>query len=130
MSLKKYLILMTIACILCWGGWSLVLFLVNPFSAGWIGIVLFYTALFLGLASLFSIVGFVVRFVIIKHEFAYKHVRTAFRQGLMFSLLVVGALFLQAEKLLVWWNLILMIVLLGVIEYAFIVKEGNKVDRV
>lgn len=114
---------MTIATVLCWGGWLWVLFFVNPYEAGSVELLLFYSSLFLGLVGTLSIVGFIVRFLIIKHEFAYKQVKRAFRQGIMLALLVVISLYLQSQDLLVWWNLILLVFLMGGIEYFFAVAE-------
>jgi hypothetical protein len=126
MTLKKYLFLMILATIICWGAWALILFFVNPKTAGVLGIAIFYVALFLGLAGVFSIVGFIIRYLTIKQEFAYRHVKTAFRQGLMFAFLLVVCLFLQSQGLLVWWNGLLLIILLGGVEYVFISMKAEE----
>jgi hypothetical protein len=123
MTLKKYLFLMTIATLLCWGALGLILIFVNPYEAGLLGLLFFYSTLFLGLSGVFSIIGFVLRYLIKRNEFAYQQVKTAFRQGLMFALLIVTALILQGFKLLVWWNLLLLIILLGGVEYFFVMSE-------
>lgn len=119
MSLKKYLFLMTIATVVCWGGWALVLNFVNPYEAGPVGLIFFYLSLFLGLLGVFSIIGFVIRYLVKRNEFAYAQVKIAFRQGFMFSLLLIISLALLAKNLLVWWNLLLLVILLGGIEYFF-----------
>ena len=114
---------MFLATVFCWGAWALVLFFVNPKNAGWLGLLMFYLSMFLGLLGIFSIFGFVIRYLIKKQEFVYKQVKIAFRQGFMFALLLVGALFLQGERLLVWWNLALFIAVISVAEYFFIIKD-------
>jgi len=114
---------MTMATVLCWGGWLLVLFFVNPYEAGWLVFLFFYASLFLGLCGLFSIIGFVVRFIFIKNEFAYQQVKRAWRQGLILAGALTTALFLQSQALLVWWNLLLLVLLVGGIEYFFVVEE-------
>ncbi len=114
---------MTIGTVLCWGGWLWVLFFVNPYEADRWGLLFFYSSLFLALVGTISIIGFVVRFLIIKHEFAYKQVKRALRQGIMLAALVVVSLYLQSQNLLVWWNLILLVLLVMGIEYFFIATE-------
>ena len=116
---------MLLATVFCWGAWALVLFFVNPQEAGILGFLMFYISLFLGLLGIFSIFGFIIRYLTKKEKFIYKQVQIAFRQGFMFALLLTGALFLQGERLLVWWNLLLFIAVLSVVEYFFIIKDNQ-----
>lgn len=116
---------MIFATLLCLGGLVMVLIFVNPYEAGLIGLLFFYVALFLVLLGIFSILGFVFRWLLKKNEFAYNQVKTAVRQGLMLAFLLIIVLFLQARALLVWWNMILLILLLGGIEYGFVIKESK-----
>ena len=120
---------MTIATLVCWGGWALVLNFVNPYEAGRLGLIFFYLSLFLGLLGVFSLFGFIIRYLIKRNEFAYAQVKTAFRQGFMFALLLTIALVLQGYGLLVWWNLLLLILLLGGIEYFFVLAEHKGVSK-
>ena len=126
MSLKKYLFLMVLATVLCWAAWLFVLFFINPKGAGIVGLTFFYLSLFLGLLGMFSVLGFAVRYLFKRTEFTYRQVKTAFRQGAMFSLLLTSSLFLQSQRLLVWWNMILFVALLAVVEYFFLSEEERK----
>ncbi len=117
---------MIFATILCWAAWAFVLFFVSPKGAGTLGLLFFYLSLFLGLLGVFSIIGFGVRYLFKRREFAYRQVKTAFRQGAMFSLLLTSSLFLQSQRLLVWWNTILFVLLLAVVEYFFLSEEERK----
>ena len=125
MTLKKYLFLMTLATLLCWSAFVLVLIFVNPYQTGWLGHLFFYLSLFLSLVGVFSIIGFLVRYLVARNDFAYNQVKIAFRQALMFALLLVAILILQAFRLLVWWNMLLLILLLAGIEYFFVVAESK-----
>jgi hypothetical protein len=120
MSLKKYLILMSLSTLLCCGAWWLVVSMVDPATAGPIGFAIFYLALFFALAGIFALVGFVVRYLFKKDEFAFRQVKVAFRQAIMLALLLVASLMLQARGLLAWWNWLILIVLLTVLEFFFI----------
>ena len=126
MTLKKYLFFMCLATGLCIIGWAEVLFYVDPQTAGWPGFGLFYGSLFLSLFGIFSIIGFIIRYLLKQGEFAYNQVKTAFRQGLLLALLLVGALYLQGEKLLVWWNLMLLVLLIAGVEFMFLGRRGEQ----
>lgn len=126
MSLKKYLFLMVMATILCWAAFAFVLFFINPKTAGTTGLLFFYLSLFLGLLGVFSILGFLSRYFLGRRIVVYHQVKVAFRQGAMLALLLTGSLFLQGQRLLVWWNTLLFIFLLSVIEYFFLTAEERK----
>lgn len=127
MSLKKYLFLMVFATILCWTAWSFVLFFINPRESGSVGFLFFYLSLFLGLLGIFSIVGFLLRYLFKKRDFNYDKVKVSFRQGAMFAILLTGSLFLQSQRLLVWWNILLFVFLLAIVEYYFLAKEERRI---
>jgi len=120
---------MITATVLCWGALGLILVFVNPYEAGLMGLIFFYIALFLGLLGVFSIIGFVFRFLLKRNEFAYAQVKIAFRQGFMFAVLLTIILGLQGARLLVWWNTILLIIMLGGVEYFFLVSELKTGER-
>lgn len=124
MTLKKYLFLMIFATVLCFGAWALVLFFVNPNEAGTVGYVFFFFTLFCGLVGIFSILGFIFRYLLKRNEFAYNQVKTAFRQAVMLSFMLTAMLVLQGLGLLVWWNTILFVALLGVLEFISIGKSA------
>jgi hypothetical protein len=126
MSLKKYLFLMVSATILCWAVFVFVLFFINPKTAGLTGALFFYASLFLGLLGIFSILGFLSRYFLGLRIMAFRQVKIAFRQGAMLALLLTGSLFLQGQRLLVWWNTLLFILLLSIIEYFFLTAEEKK----
>jgi len=120
MTLKKYLIYMTLATVFCLIAWLEVLFFVNPYDTGLAGFTLFYLSLLLTLWGIFSIIGFLVRYIVRRNRFAYDQVKMAFRQGFLFALLLISGLILQSYNLLVWWNMLLLIGLLAIIEYLFL----------
>ena len=126
MSFKKYLILMTFSTFVCWIIWLLVLNYIDPQEAGFLGFIFFYFSLFLSLVGTISIVGLFIRMKILKDELVFRHVSTAFRQAILFSILIIGALFLNSKSLLTWWDMVLFILALSVIEFFFIAYKANR----
>ncbi len=117
MTLKSYLIIMTIMTIVCWTAWTYIFIIINPEATNWIGFLLFYLSLFLALTGTAALVGLLIRFIALKHELVFKSVKEAFRQSFLFAFLIVAALFLISRDLFTWLNLGLLIVGLSMLEF-------------
>lgn len=117
MTLKQYLLGMILGTLVSWCALGLVVNYLNPELAGNIGLIFLYLSMFLSIAGTVTLIGFTWRFFLHKDEVLYRQVSVSFRQGVMIGLAVVVALFLQANKLLTWWNLLLLIIGLTVLEF-------------
>lgn len=111
---------MALATLVCWGAWVVVINNIDPTETGFLGFDFFYFSLFLAITGTLSVIGFFVRKLVLKEELAFRHVAVSFRQGILFAILIVGSLVLQSHKLLTWWNIILFILALTVLEFFFI----------
>ncbi|MFA7662642.1 MAG: hypothetical protein WCX88_01875 [Patescibacteria group bacterium] len=118
MTLKRYLLLMFLATLLCWLALASVMFYINPSEAGIIGFVLFYISLFLSLVGTFSLAGFMLR-VWLTTVPIFKQVIVSFRQGVLFSVFVSVSLAMQSQGMLTWWIVLLLLGILTAIEYIF-----------
>ncbi len=98
----------------------MVLFRVNPLEASIAGFLMFYLSLLFASLGSLALLGLLVRRIFKKGELAYRHVVISFRQAVFFSILIVGLLFLQSFRLLTWWNMVLLIFALTVLEFFFI----------
>lgn len=125
MTLKKYLLLMFFATLFCLLSFIFILKTVNPENTNWIGFTLFYSSLSLFLIGASSLLGFLIRFVILKKELAFYAAREAFRQSFLFTLLVIVGLALLAHNLFDWINLILLISSLSVLEFLMLSYSKN-----
>lgn len=126
MTLKSYLTLMIITTIICWGAWAYVLFTIDPSITNWIGFTLFYVSLFLALIGTTAIVGFLIRFVAMKKELAFRLVKEAFRQSFLFAILITVSLMLASQSLFTWLNLFLLVVGLTVLEFFLLSYTNTK----
>jgi hypothetical protein len=88
-----------------------------------VGFSMFYATLFVALVGTAAIVGFLVRFVGLKRELAFKSVKEAFRQSFLFALLVVVSLHLLAKDLFTWLNLFYLIGGLSILEFFLLGYE-------
>lgn len=123
MSLRRFLLIIFLTDLVAWGAWSLLLNTVNPESGVTI-IFLFYLILFLALFGAFAVVGLLWRSRQQKPEtILHGLVTRSFRQALLFSVLIIIALWLSTHGWLRWWNVLLVIAVLTVGEHLFINKE-------
>lgn len=125
MSLKQYLILMIIGAATSWSAFILVLFLVNPETTNPGGFVFFYLSLFFALTISFALTGYFVRAVFKKVSSVSWQVNIAFRQGIFFAIVVCGALFMLANKLFSWLNLLFLVLIMTLLEFFLINKKNN-----
>ncbi|OGF28666.1 hypothetical protein A2477_00515 [Candidatus Falkowbacteria bacterium RIFOXYC2_FULL_47_12] len=120
MTLKTYLTIMLLATGICWAAWAVVVQSINPETTNWIGFLLFYVSLFLAVVGSSALVGFCVRFILLRKELAFHQVAIAFRQSFLFAVIIVGALILQAFRMLTWYNALFMVIALTVLEFFLI----------
>ncbi|MFA6486608.1 MAG: hypothetical protein WCT40_04565 [Candidatus Magasanikbacteria bacterium] len=117
MTLRQYLILMSVGTFICWATWLFIVFSIDPATAGSMGLSFFYLSLFLSLVGSFSVIVFLLRRLVIKNnEVIFRHVKRTFRQSVLVSLLLIFALFLMQWRLLAWWNAGLLLALFIILE--------------
>lgn len=124
MTLKRYLLVIAAATAVCATAFLYVASSVNPNTTNQLGFLFFYGSLFLTLFGLAALLGFLVRFVALKHELAFYSVRNAYRQAFLFAAFVVVLLCLLAENLFTWLNLIILVTLFIIIE-AILTRPGK-----
>ena len=120
MTLRSYLIIMSLATLVCWLAWFYILWVVNPGVTNWAGFLLFYLSLFLALIGTIAIIGFFIRFIGLKHELAFRSVKSAFRQSFLFSFFIIMILFLLSQELFSWLNVFFLVIGLSVLEFFII----------
>lgn len=120
MTLRQYLILMSLMTAGCWAGWVAILGMIDPLDTGWIGFLLFYSSLGLSLAGSFTMAGLTARSALHKRDPISRHVPVSFRQGMLFSSMFVCGLLLQSRGLLAWWNLLTLFAVAMAIEFLMV----------
>ena len=126
MTLKKYLAVMVLATAVCWTIFLFVASVINPESTNSIGFFLFYLSLFMALSGTASLVGFLIRFVALKRDLAFRAVRIAFRQSFLFALFIIAILILLSQDLFNWLNLLMLIVVFVITETVMISSSKNR----
>lgn len=117
---------MAVIAILSWSGFVAVVNFINPNESGFVGHFLFYSSLFLATIATLSIFGFLLRSRILQGELAFRQVAVTFRQAFWFGVLVIISLWLEARDLLTWWNLILLVIGLALLEFFFLSLKNRQ----
>ncbi len=118
---------MLIASCAAWISWIVVLFAIDPTRSGVIGFVLFYTTLCLSLIGTLTIFGTGLRHWRHPDELISRQVIKAFRQAFLFTSLILGSLFLFGNGFFRWWTVTLLILLLAVVELAFLTATRPRI---
>jgi hypothetical protein len=123
MSLKIYILSLILSTFLALGAWIFVLFNIDPFEAGVVGQVFFYTSLWL------FILGIVVNILVwfrakfLGSERAIETMGLSFRQGFFLALLFIILIILNANGYLVWWLGLLVTAGMFLVELYFLSRE-------
>ncbi|PWB38477.1 MAG: hypothetical protein C3F02_03935 [Parcubacteria group bacterium] len=130
MNIRSYTLTMLVATIIAWAGWSVVLVNFNPSEGGVTVFLIFYCFLFLALLGTFSVLGLWLRQLVNKDRGLVRMMAMeSFRQALVLSGVLIAALWLQAMRILTWWNLLLLIILAAVIELVTLIfRRDNHKD--
>lgn len=119
---------MSMASLVCWLAFFMVVFYMNPFAGGIIAVFFFYSSLFLAIVGSFAIIGFILRREFLQGELIFRQVAVTFRQAFWFGLLVVVSLWLQKMNMLTWYNSLLLVLTLAVFEFFFLSTKRTKVN--
>lgn len=111
---------MSVATAFCWVAWVLAFLTVDPQTTNQIGFGLFYSSLSLALIGTGALIGFVIRFIFLRHDLVLRQVLDAFRQSFLFSLLLIVSLILLSHKLFSWVNLFFLMAGLTMLEYFLV----------
>ncbi len=123
MSLKKYLLTMSGLTLLLWIIFIWLINSINPETTNWFGFAFFYFSLFLSLSGTMALIGFLIRKRFSKTTLNFYLVKTSFRQSFIFSFLITTVLFMLAEHIFSWLNILILIIILSIIEYLLINKK-------
>ena len=124
MTLKSYLWGIRFGTALSFIAWIMIILYIDPDKSGIAGQALFYASTFLFFAGLLILFfTWMRRKVGGDDEVAFMYLGTSFRQGILMTFLLLGLLFLQQHRLLVWWDGALMVVGIFLVELYFLTRK-------
>jgi len=120
MKLKVYIWGMRIITLLSLMALGIVIFYVNPESAGIFGVVLFYLIIFFVLSGIFNLFLLFIRKKLLGKEMVAINVGLSFRQGILVAIFCLIILILQSYRILVWWDALLSLGGIFLVELYFL----------
>ncbi|MBU1999155.1 MAG: hypothetical protein KKE64_06635 [Candidatus Omnitrophica bacterium] len=133
MSIRGYNLMMLVATGIAWLGFFIIINNFDPQAANLVIFSLFYFILFLSILGTLSLLGFLLRSLWNRKRARPRLMATeSFRQALIFAAVLIIALWLQAGRVLTWWNMLLLIVLATVVEFSILVfrqSADNKANH-
>ena len=107
---------MLVSTLAAWASWILVVFKIDPFGAGGLAFLLFYCSLGLAMTGTVTLLGLTLRLFFQPKEVFFRHVSDAFRKAAFLSFLIIALLYSQTHSLLTWWNVLLLILAVVLLE--------------
>jgi hypothetical protein len=127
MGYRFFVALMTLGGLVAWCLLAYVIINVNPDEAGLMGLTAFYIALYASLVGLLSLLGIVFRVHVRgRKQTAFREVRIAFRHAILLAGVAVFALVLSSLGWLAWWNFVLLLAVVGSLEYVFLTIQESR----
>lgn len=84
---------------------------------------MFYLVAFFVLSGIFNLFLLFVRRKILGDELAAKNIQLSFRQGILLSVMFLIILILQSYQMLIWWDVLLVIAGIFLVELYFLSRE-------
>jgi len=100
-----------------------VLIFIDPEKSGIVGRIYFFAALFFSSAGIFNLLLISMRRKFISAEMAVGNLGISFRQGMLMSVLLVGLMVLQGFRMLVWWDGLLVVAAIFLVELYFLSRN-------
>jgi len=126
MTVRNFLLFIGFGTVLSSVAVILVVWRVDPYTAGMIGHLLFYISLFFALFGTAALIGFGGRILIFKDAVAFRHIGVSLRQGIILSTLLTCTLLLIGNDLLRWWNAALLFAGLVLLEGFFQLSKPKR----
>lgn len=115
MTLRSSLAVFGAGTAFAWAAFLLILFTVPPETTGPLGEAFFFSALFLALTGTLTMLGIVGRRRM-SRMLPALHIGPAFRQGILLAASAAGLLLLQRFRYLRWWNILLVVGVLVMVD--------------
>lgn len=123
MTLKQYLLLMGGATAAGYLLLAMVVLFFNPLAAGALAIAFFYLSAAVAIVGTCSVLGLIARMWFTRNTIMYRMVGDSFRQGIWFTVVILGTLALTHAHLLTAVNALLLVIIVALFELYFMSRR-------
>lgn len=114
--MRFYLYTLFFLTVIFWITFGIFIFFINPYKADTTTFGVFFASLFLAILGTLTLLGFYFRLMFFKKGIILKHLKPAFRQGILLGLFFTGLLVFLMLNIFNWWTIALYFVILSLIE--------------
>lgn len=104
MTIKTFLAGIAAATVICFAAWFAVVGYIDPDTAGWASLTLFYFSLFLWIGGFFILAGFCLRRIFMPRGAPYALLAAAMRQAILAAAGIDVFLILKSAHMFNWIN--------------------------
>lgn len=122
-TLHRILSLLLFTTLLGLGGWSLVLYKLDPYETPKLALPFFFVSSFFAFSGSFALILFYLKKWKAKEQLGLKHILISLRQGLLLSFFTEICLALLMMGLLRVWNGLLIVTVMMLIEFYLSGKD-------
>lgn len=119
----KILYIISVATLISWFSWILVIMNLDPYESNSMGLSLFFISLTLSLIGTFTIILFFLKKILNQNEMFIKHVMISLRQGILLSASTIICLAFLMLGLLRIWNGLLIVIIITLLEFYLSGKD-------
>ncbi len=120
MSARIFSFLIMLSTAISFISWLMIIFYFDPEKIGFFGFILFYLCLFLWLCGFIFLSSNFLKRKFFRKQLMYYRVRNSARHAIFFSILILTWALLKSQGLFRWWNILILIMILTVLEFFFI----------
>lgn len=123
MTLRFYLRVVKVVTLFSFIALTLVVYFIDPEKTGWVGKTIFYLILFFALSGLLNLILIKLRKIWGGEKTVILNIGLSSRQSILLSVILVGLLFLQGLRILVWWVGLLLAAGVFLLELYFLSRK-------
>lgn len=125
-NLKSYLFFVFSVSLISLGVWLLIIFNYDPYKADLLTIIIFFASMFIWLVGILFLIIFYLRIKLSNNEVIYANIGPSIRQAILLTVVLVGLIILKSLRVLIWWDVILLITSVLLLEFFFRTKNLNE----
>lgn len=123
MTYSSYLAVIFFSSVVSWLSFYMVIERLDPFVNPVTAFVSISVTMFLALTGTFTILGFYLRLFWLKNSLYFYNINVSFRQGVLLAFAVCIMLGFQAFRILNWWDGMIIVLVVAIIEFSFLSKR-------
>jgi hypothetical protein len=123
MIYNPYLLGIILATLFSWATWVVVLLKLSPFTLPQMALSAFFASLFIALTGTFALFIYYLHLWRSAQASKISDLNTALRQGFLLSAMINIGLVFQRQRVLTWWDGLLLLFIVLLIEYYFMSRD-------